>query len=76
MSLTHGMEEIGPPRTAVAPARQVNSTRVEEHRYTKSRTLLSALDRAVHFALPGSGVQQNPDARTPEITSTMHCVAQ
>lgn len=45
-------------------------------RYTSSRPLLSVLDRVVHFALQGSDVQQNLDARIPEITRTAQFVAQ
>lgn len=40
MSLTHDMGKIRPLKTTVAPARQVDSTRVE-HQYTSRRTLLS-----------------------------------
>ena len=57
-SSAYDMKEIGPLRTSSTPSRQMNSTWVE-HRYTNSRTLFSALDRALHFILQGSDGPQN-----------------
>jgi len=74
-SSAHDMDEIGPLRTALTLATQVNSAKVE-HQYTSSRCLLSALYPAVCFALQCTDVPQNPDIhyRTPKHYTTCSAV--